>query len=304
MDEKDFRNVLDFLNRTMREEGKSERTIEKYQRDIRSYLGYVCRACECSGKREQDCTEADTDRVRKTCRKWYQKSSIQSYRRFLGETYKTASANSKIAALNYYFRISGLPELRVRQYRIQNSVFRSGDKELTREEYFRLLQAAEDAGKVRLYMIMQTIAATGLRISELPFVTVKSIADQYLCVTLKGKTRIVLLPHSLCEKLHEYIHVHGIVQGSVFVTRNGKPVDRSNIVHEMKKLGKEAGVARKKLFPHNLRHLFAVTYYQSEKDIFHLADILGHSNINTTRIYTSIGFKEHLKQIEKLGLLK
>ena len=187
---------------------------------------------------------------------------------------------------------------------MQSSVFRPGGRELSRDEYFRLLQTAEDRGRVRLCMLMQTIAATGLRISELPFVTVRSIEEQYVSVTLKGKTRLVLLPGSLCEKLREYVRKQGIAQGSIFITRNGKPVDRSNIVHEMKKLGEEAGVSRDKLFPHNLRHLFAVTYYQSEKDIFHLADILGHSNINTTRIYTSMGFKEHLKQIEKLGLLK
>ncbi len=266
------------LEQRMREEEKSKATMEKYCHDVRAFLHYI-------GEE-----------------KVLSKELVITYKNYLGERYEISSANSMLAALNYFLRFIGREDCIVKSFRIQKEAFRSREQELTREEYLKLLEEARKRGDERLYMIMQTICATGIRISELPFITVASLQSRRARVLLKGKTRTVLLPLELCNKLKNYAAKQGIEAGSVFVTRSGRPVDRSNIFHAMKKLWQNAEVAETKVYPHNLRHLFAVTFYKEERDICHLADLLGHSNINTTRIYTLISCEEQERQLDSLCL--
>ena len=208
-----------------------------------------------------------------------------------------------LAALNCFFKEVGWLDCVVKVVKIQRRAFRSQERELTRAEYLRLLKAAQQRKDMRLYYLMQTLCATGLRVSELRFITVEAVEQGSAVVSLKGKTRQILLPTALCRELKRYIRQQNISGGSVFVTRSGAPMDRSNILHAMKSLCEAAGVDRKKVFPHNLRHLFACLYYKASKDISHLADLLGHSSIDTTRIYTCVSSAEQKRQIDRLGLV-
>lgn len=265
-------------------EGKSDATIGKYLRDT----GYFLRFAEEMTGSVSGCNDWDV---------------IQRYREHLASKYELSSCNSMIAGANCYLRLSGNSDLKIRSFKVQREVFRSDGLELTKEEYHRLLSAAKAEGNERLYLIIQTLGSTGMRISELPFVTTEALEHRKARVSLKGKTRTVILPATLCCRLERYAKAAGITRGSVFITRTGNPVDRSNVLHEMKRLGVKAGVDEDKIYPHNLRHLFAVTYYRSERDLLHLADILGHSNVNTTRIYTAEGERSIAAAIENLGLL-
>lgn len=186
--------------------------------------------------------------------------------------------------------------------KLQRKSFLQENKELTMEEYKRLLNSSQNNRKFNL--ILQTICSTGIRVSELRFITMEAVNKGTAQINNKGKIRNVLLRTKLCELLRKYAQSKKIIVGAIFITKNGTPLDRSNIWSEMKKLCKKANVTEDKVFPHNLRHLFARTYYNLQKDIVHLADILGHSNINTTRIYTIVNEEVHRKQIEKLGLLR
>ena len=191
----------------------------------------------------------------------------------------------------------------MKSLKIQRQSFREKERELTKAEYFRLLQAAKERGNTRLYVLMQTMCATGIRVSEVRFITMEAVRRGRATVSLKGKIRQVLLPADLCRELKRYAKEQGIRAGQLFVTKSGKPLDRSNILHEMKALCKTAGVERTKVFPHNLRHLFACLYYKVSKDLSRLADVLGHTNVNTTRIYTCVSGMEHVRQLERLGLV-
>ncbi len=193
--------------------------------------------------------------------------------------------------------------MKVKPLKIQKVFFSDSSKELTREEYECLVRAAQDAGNQRLSLIIQTICSTGIRVSELKFITVQSVETGMAEVVNKGKRRIVFLPRDLRRLLKKYIKSQDITEGPIFVTKSGKPVDRSNIWRDMKKLCKSAGVDEKKVFPHNLRHLFARTYYSLEKDLSRLADILGHTSVNTTRIYTMESGTIHARQVDRLGLV-
>lgn len=208
-----------------------------------------------------------------------------------------------MSSLNNFFNYSGWYEYKIKAVKIQKQIFARTEKELTKGEYERLLKAAKEKNNDRLYYLMQTICATGIRISELRFISVSAVKTGKAEINCKGKLRTVFLPKQLCRMLKEYVNRHSIAEGSVFVTRTGKPIDRSNVWSDMKRLCESAGVSREKVFPHNLRHLFARTYYSLQKDIVRLADILGHTNVNTTRIYTMETGNVHRKQMEKLGLL-
>ena len=267
------------FQRRLEEEEKSGRKIEKYSRDLCAFRRYL----------------GESDRV--------DKATVIRYKENLMERYAVSSVNSMLAALNRFFKEQGWYDCVVKLVRVQRESFRRQEKELSREEYFRLVKAAEKRGKKRLSYLMQTLCATGIRISELPFITVEAAKRGSAVVRLKGKTRTVLLPAALCASLLDYAMQRGIFAGSIFVTRSGRPMDRSNVLHEMKSLSGEAGVEKSRIFPHNLRHLFACTYYEMEKDITHLADLLGHSSINTTRIYTMWSGRKQAEQIERLGLL-
>lgn len=217
--------------------------------------------------------------------------------------YTPASVNTKLAAVNGFLTFCGLNELRLRKLKIQKALFLSEDKELTKAEYVRLVQAAERAENERLSLVIQTICATGIRVSELRFITAEAVQCGRAEVSNKGKRRAVFLPDKLRKLLKHYLQKQKITAGAVFVSRNGRPLDRSNIWRDMKKLCESAGVEPGKVFPHNLRHLFARTFYSLEKDLSRLADILGHSNVSTTRIYTAESGSAHARQVGRLNLV-
>lgn len=260
-------------------EERSRETIKKYLRDVRRFFQEVG-----TGNR-------------------IEKEIVLEYKNKIAIRYAPSSVNSILAAINSFLRFQGWFDCMVKTLKIQRGAFRASGRELTRNEYLRLLEKARENGNDRLALLMETLGATGIRIGELPFITVEAATDGYAVVTLKGKTRQVLIPKKLGKKLLKYAKSHGKKEGPVFVTRTGRTMDRSNILHEMKKLCEAAGVEKSKVFPHNFRHLFACVFYRAHKDLNRLADLLGHSNINTTRIYTCISRTEHARQIEGLGLV-
>lgn len=260
-------------------EEKAKATAEKYIRDITAFAEWLC-GDELS------------------------KAKILEYKEYLIENYAPASVNSVISSLNSFFDYSGQYSLKVKTLKIQKQIFARKDKELTKAEYERLLSAAQKKGNRKLYLLMQTICACGIRVSELRYITVSAIKTGRAEINLKGKMRVVIIPSELCKMLKGYAAEQKISSGSVFISKNGNPLDRSNIWKLMKALCENANVARDKVFPHNLRHLFARTYYSLQKDIVRLADILGHSSVETTRLYTMETGEIHRRQIQKLGLLK
>lgn len=263
----------------LREEEKSENTIEKYLRDVRAFAAYL-------GGAEVT------------------KEVVVSYKnKLLSESYAVRSVNSMIASLNSLFLFLNWTECRVKSIKLQRQIYCPEEKELTKSEYMRLVNTAKKKGNERLSLILQTICATGIRVSELQFITVESVKCGEAVVSLKGKTRTVFIIKDLQKKLLRYAAEQGIQSGSVFVTRTGKPMSRTNIWREMKGLCEQAGVNPQKVFPHNLRHLFARVFYSIEKDIAKLADILGHSSINTTRIYIISTGNEHRKRMENMRLI-
>ena len=268
----EFRNYL-------RLEEKSENTIEKYLRDIKAFWQY-----------------AGTQTVTK-------KLAIKYKEHLLTHEYAVRSVNSMIASLNSFFTFVGCEYLKIKTIKEQRQIFCSEDKELTKEEYNRLLNAAERNGNRRLNLILQTICGTGIRVSELQFITVEAVKRGEAVVFCKGKRRSVFIVKALQKKLFQYIREQKIKSGSVFVTKNEKPVSRTNIWRDMKKLCRDADVNPKKVFPHNFRHLFARVFYDIEKDIAKLADILGHSSINTTRIYIISTGTEHRQRMESMRLV-
>jgi site-specific recombinase XerD len=262
----------------LREEEKSEATIEKYMRDVRCFVSFIG--------------------IKDVC-----KQGVMEYKQMLGNTYAVASANSMIAALNCFLRFCGWHELCVKQFKIQRQAYCPEEKELTRAEYIRLIEAAKKKGNERLNLIIQTICGTGIRVSELQYITVEALNRSEAVVNCKGKNRRIFIVPELKKKLLRYVKEQKIYSGVIFITRNGKPVSRNNIWWEMKSLCEEAHVAPSKVFPHNLRHLFARTFYGIEKDIAKLADILGHASINTTRIYIVTTGAEHKRKMENMRLI-
>lgn len=217
--------------------------------------------------------------------------------------YAPASVNAMLAAVNRFLTFLGRNDLRLRPLKIQRALFLPADKELTRAEYVRLVQAAQRGDNARLALVIQTICATGIRVSELRFITVEAVQTGRSEVVNKGKRRAVFLPEKLRRLLKGYLRAQKITAGAVFLSRRGNPLDRSNIWRDMKALCQSAGVAPGKVFPHNLRHLFARTYYALEKDLSRLADILGHTSVTTTRIYTAESGAVHARQIGRLNLV-
>lgn len=259
---------------------KSPATIRKYSCDIKKLADYF-------GNRELS------------------KKGMIEYKEMLqsSKRYKLSSINSFLAAANNFFEYMGWYELKVKVFCIQKGSFLLECKNLTKQEYERLVRTAEQKGQGRLSLILETICATGIRISELPEITVSSVKKGTAEIFCKGKARQILIPGKLKKKLMYYISKKKLKSGPVFQTSNGNPVDRSNIWKEMKALCQMAGVKEEKVFPHNLRHLFAKSFYQIEKDIAKLADILGHSSIETTRIYIRASVNEHRRQLEATGLV-
>ena len=260
------------------ENEKAQATIQKYMHDIRCFAEYArSRALD--------------------------KALVLDYKRKLEQTYAVRSANSMLAAINAFLRFEGWHELCVKQFKVQKEAYCSEEKELTKAEYASLVQTAEQKKNKRLSLVVQTICGTGIRVSELQSITVEAVRQGEAVVCCKGKTRKIFIVKALQKKLLQYAAEKGIVSGILFVTKNGKPLNRTNIWREMKELCRQAGVSEKKVFPHNLRHLFARTFYGIEKDIAKLADILGHSNINTTRIYIVTTGAEHQRRMENMKLI-
>ncbi len=231
------------------------------------------------------------------------KETVIEYKEYLGAHFKISSANSMLAAVNKFLDWSGQKECRVKSFKTQRQIFSDRSRELDRNEYQRLIATARQQNNYRLEMVMQTICSTGIRIGELPYITFEAVSRGEARVLGKGKHRAVFITSQLRSYLLKYCHKKGIRSGPVFVTSGGKPVDRSNIWTAMKRICEAAGVNPQKVFPHNLRHLFARVCYKKKKDIVYLADILGHSSINTTRIYTISSGREHKKMLASLGLL-
>lgn len=256
---------------------KSPATVKKYLRDVRVF-------CRFAKGQEVD------------------KELTVGYKTHLLERgYGVRSINSMLASLNSFLVYKGWEGYRVRSIRIQREVYCRQERMLTRQEYFRLLEAAK--GRPRLHLLLQTLCGTGIRISELAYFTVEGVKRGEIVVRCKGKTRRILLPKKLKKKLLSYAAGENIQTGPLFCTRSGKPLDRSNIWAEMKSLCAKAGVSPEKVFPHNLRKLFARTFYNQEKDVAKLADILGHSSIDTTRIYIMTDGWEHQRRLDCLRLV-
>lgn len=263
----------------LRAEERSAGTIEKYMRDVRKFF----------------CWLAD---------KSLEKVQVSAWRaQLLADGYAPETVNSMIVALNRFLDFIGHSDCRVHTLRIQRKLFRRQERELTRTEYERLVQTAERKGQERLPLLLEAITATGIRVSEVKYLTVEAARAGRAEIALKGKIRVILLPNKLCRKLLKYAKKQKTASGEIFLTRNGKSLSRRQIWSEMKHLCKFAGVEASKVFPHNLRHLFATVFYQACKDIAKLADVLGHSSIETTRIYLVTSGTEHARQLAHLRLI-
>ena len=261
----------------LHQEEKSPVTIEKYLRDVHTFFTY-----------------AGEQLIMKDLTVAYKKS-LET------KNYAIRSINSMLASLNSFLDFMGWTDCKVKNLKQQKQTYCSEEEELTKDEYLRLLAAAK--GKEQLNLVMQTICGTGIRVSELRYFTVEAVQQGEVSVRCKSKTRTILLPGKLKKLLLHYAKKKGIETGNIFITRNGNPLNRSNIWAQMKKLCDSAGVKPSKVFPHNLRKLFARTFYGIEKDIAKLADILGHGSIETTRIYIMTTGTEHRRKIEQLGLV-
>ena len=231
------------------------------------------------------------------------KSKLMSYRRLLHEKNQATTVNVKLSAINHYLQFFQLSDCRVKLLKIQRTAFVNEEKELTEQEYYHLLKEAAVRKKDRLYHLILTICSTGIRVSEVRFITAEAVERGKAEINMKGKNRIVILPRKLVQKLKDYMREQKIISGPVFRTRTGRAMDRSNICHEMKKLGEQIGVRREKVHPHSLRHLFARQFYSVHKNIAHLADVLGHSSIETTRIYVAVSASEHERTMETMNLI-
>ncbi|MFQ9649249.1 MAG: tyrosine-type recombinase/integrase [Enterocloster sp.] len=275
----EFQEKLCLFRNYLLEEERSAATIEKYGRDVLAFLSWL----------------SDREEI--------SKEVVVGYKQAIIGKYKTTSANSMLVSVNRFLDFIGKRDCQVKLFKIQRNPFRKKDKELTKEEYNRLILAAKAKSSSRLFLMIQAICSTGIRVSEHRFITREALERGRITIYNKGKERVVFLPKKLKKCLLQYCRQNGIYSGPVFVTKNGTPVNRCNVWAEMKALCKEAGVSPEKVFPHNLRHLFAVTYYRMQKDIVHLADILGHSNIEYTRIYTFTSEEEHARVLSRMCLL-
>lgn len=260
-------------------EEKSKNTVEKYLRDVRGLIDYL------NGAKVT-------------------KEVVVAYKnKLISENYAVPSINSMLASINSLLTFLGWSDCKVKSIKLQRKIYCPEEKELTKTEYIRLVNTAKKKGNERLNLILQTICGTGIRVSELQFITVDAVKYGEATVSLKGKTRSVFIVKELQKKLLRYAAEQGIKSGAIFITRTGKLMNRTNIWREMKNLCEQANVNPNKVFPHNLRHLFARTFYGIEKDIAKLADILGHSSINTTRIYIITTIAEHRRKVENMRLI-
>ena len=267
------------FKRQLEREERELGTIEKYMREVKKFALW-------QGRRKV---------TKETVSEWKEQLRTAGY--------KPETVNGKLSAVNKFLSCMGWGECCVKYLKIQRRLFRSTGRELTKDEYTRLVETAQGLGKTRLALLIETICATGIRVSEVKYITAEALRAGRADISLKGKIRTVLLPGKLCRKLQKYAKKQKITSGEIFLTRSGKGVSRRQIWAEMKALCKQARVAPSKVFPHNLRHLFARTFYRVSRDVAKLADVLGHSSIETTRIYLISTGAEHVRQLERLGLI-
>ena len=270
-----IREYVSFL----KDSEKSEATVEKYEKAVRRF------------NENLNGNSAVT------------KAEAVAWKNSLAKTKAISTVNIQIAALNSFFKYHGWSDCVLKPFRIQKKTFSTPDRELTKTEYQTLVRTAEEQGKKKISLLLQLLATTGMRVSEVQYVTIDCLNREKVEINLKGKVRTILLPDKMCRKLRQYCKKEGIKAGEVFLTRTGKAMTRKEIWAHFKRLCKGAGVSEKKVFPHNLRRLFARTFYQVKSDIVKLADLLGHSSIETTRIYLMTSGMEHRRLIEKLRLI-
>lgn len=275
--------VIGLYKEYLKDQEKSANTISKYLRDIEAFFRFFS-------------VNGESSIV-------LNKQKVIEFKEYLKKDYTISSLNSMLAAVNGFLQFAGCGDCCVRLLKCQRNIFRDERRDLTREEYLRLIKTAKTKDNVRLSMIMKTICATGIRVSELTYITVEAVKSGRADISCKGKRRVIFMPNQLRRLLLQYIREQKITSGYVFRTKSGKPIDRSNIWKDMKALCEVAGVEPTKVFPHNLRHLFARSFYALEKNIVHLADVLGHSSIETTRIYTISTGEEHARAINQLDLV-
>lgn len=273
------KETLQNFSLRLQRDGRSPGTIEKYLRDVRAFAAWL------DGRTlNRENTAGWRDHL-------------------LRSGYAPVTINSMLSAVNRFLKFSGWEDCRIRFLRVQRKAFREQDRELCKAEYQRLLDAAQSRGQERLGLLMEAICSTGIRVSEVRYITLEAAQQGRADICLKGKIRTILLPSRLCRKLLKYARKQKIASGEIFLTRSGKSLSRRQIWREMKALCRNAGVESSKVFPHNLRHLFATSFYKACRDIVKLADVLGHSSINTTRIYLVSTGEEHARQLERLGLI-
>lgn len=263
----------------LRADELAEGTIAKYLRDVRSLMKWAAN-------------------------KIINKEAVAAWKKYLmGRDYAPITINSMLAAANCFFKCMGWQECHAKFLKIQRQIFRNMDRELQQHEYKRLVATARKEGRERLLLLMETICCTGVRVSEVKYITVQAAQMGMVDIRLKGKIRRIMLPEKICRMLLKYAKKNGISAGEIFRTRSGRGISRRQIWAEMKSLCYRAGVAASKVFPHNLRHLFATVFYKKNQDIVQLADLLGHSSIETTRIYLVTSGKEHQDKLNRLGLI-
>ena len=270
--------VLNRFHQELLRRERSAPTIEKYLHDVRTFAVWL------------DGREVTPE-------------AVLAWKRELVDQFKPGTVNGKLAAVNALFAFAGWPDCQARSLKVQRRAFRDNARELTKEEFYRLVATAERLGKDRLALLFEAIGSTGVRVSEVKYFTVEAARLGRAEIALKGKIRTILLPGKLCRKLLKYARKQKIASGEIFLTRSGKPINRKQIWAEMKALCKQAGVEPGKVFPHNLRHLFAQTFYHQTHDVVKLADVLGHSSLTTTRIYLISTGEEHQRELEKLKLV-
>ena len=271
---------------------------------IAAYAGYLYAAERSEGTREKYLRDVSAFAVWLGGRE-LTKDAVTEWKEQLASLGRSPSTvNAAISALNGFFAFLGREDCRVKFLKIQRRLFRDRDRELTQAEYERLVAAAREAGKEQLALLMETICATGIRVSEVRYITVEAARDGRAEIRLKGKIRTIVIPHKLAKKLLKFARANKIAHGEIFLTAGGKGLSRHQIWASMKAVCKQAGVEPAKVFPHNLRHLFATVFYRVHRDIVRLADLLGHSSINTTRIYLMTSGAELSRQLDRLGLVR
>ena len=263
----------------LQDEERSEATVEKYLCEVTQFAAWL----------------NNTEVTKSAVAEWKE--------HLLHDGYEPSTVNGKLTALDRFFDFMGWPDCKVKHLKLQRRLFRDDSRELTKAEYERLIATAEEMGKERLSLLMEAICGTGIRVSEVQYLTIEAAQQDKVEIYLKGKVRTILIPGKLCKKLLKYAKKHKIASGEIFLTRGGKSLSRKQIWAEMKALCKKAGVAPSKVFPHNLRHLFARTFYRVCRDVAKLADVLGHSSIETTRIYLISTGAEHAKTMDMLRLV-